>query len=150
MHVNLIVTRFRYPSINRTTSNVCHGARSATLRNSQLNGEQRHSFTVEFTYQTLESSRQGRFIFFLGYRQLQTSGLSTCHLRGAALEEHIAKGPRRKLGGQWYPQDTAHTLRREEIEVSCERRGRLMVCVWVPNLHKEMDQNDYCGETRSG
>ena len=26
----------------------------------------------------------------------------------------------------------------------------LMVCVWVPNLHEEMDQNDYCGETRSG
>ena len=26
----------------------------------------------------------------------------------------------------------------------------LMVCVWVPNPHKEMDQNDYCGETRSG
>ena len=24
-----------------------------------------------------------------------------------------------------------------------------MVCVWAPNLHKEMDQNDYCGETRS-
>ena len=26
----------------------------------------------------------------------------------------------------------------------------LMVCVWVPNLHEEMDQNDYCGEMRSG
>ena len=26
----------------------------------------------------------------------------------------------------------------------------LMVCVWVPNLHEEMDQNDYCGTTRSG
>ena len=26
----------------------------------------------------------------------------------------------------------------------------LMVCVWEPNPHKEMDQNDYCGETRSG
>ncbi|MDU7600697.1 MAG: hypothetical protein E7K46_10610, partial [Corynebacterium sp.] len=26
----------------------------------------------------------------------------------------------------------------------------LMVCVWVPSPHKEMDQNDYCGETRSG
>ena len=26
----------------------------------------------------------------------------------------------------------------------------LMVCVWVPNPHKEMDQNDYCGTTRSG
>jgi|GEM_PF-2959198 len=24
-----------------------------------------------------------------------------------------------------------------------------MVCVWVPNLHEEMDQNVYCGETRS-
>lgn len=24
------------------------------------------------------------------------------------------------------------------------------VCVWVPTPHKEMDQNDYCGETRSG
>ena len=24
------------------------------------------------------------------------------------------------------------------------------LCVWVPNLHEEMDQNDYCGETRSG
>ena len=22
-----------------------------------------------------------------------------------------------------------------------------MVCVWVPNPHKEMDQNDYCGES---
>ena len=29
-------------------------------------------------------------------------------------------------------------------------RECLMVCVWVPNLHEEMDQNDYCGETRSG
>ena len=29
-------------------------------------------------------------------------------------------------------------------------RECLMVCVWVPNPHKEMDQNDYCGETRSG
>ena len=28
--------------------------------------------------------------------------------------------------------------------------GCLMVCVWVPSPHKEMDQNDYCGETRSG
>ena len=26
----------------------------------------------------------------------------------------------------------------------------LMVGVWVPDPHKEMDQNDYCGETRSG
>ena len=26
----------------------------------------------------------------------------------------------------------------------------LMVCVWVPNPHKEMNQNDYYGETRSG
>ncbi|MBK4138647.1 transposase [Corynebacterium macginleyi] len=26
----------------------------------------------------------------------------------------------------------------------------LMVCVWVPNPHEEMDQNDYYGETRSG
>ncbi|SQH99744.1 Uncharacterised protein [Corynebacterium minutissimum] len=25
-----------------------------------------------------------------------------------------------------------------------------MVCVWVPNLHKEMDQNGYSGETGSG
>ena len=30
------------------------------------------------------------------------------------------------------------------------QRECLMVCVWVPNPHKEMDQNDYCGETRSG
>ena len=29
-------------------------------------------------------------------------------------------------------------------------RECLMVCVWVPNPHEEMDQNDYCGETRSG
>ena len=29
-------------------------------------------------------------------------------------------------------------------------RECLMVCVWVPNLHEEMDQNDYCGTTRSG
>ncbi|ERS47309.1 hypothetical protein HMPREF1257_01990, partial [Corynebacterium sp. KPL1814] len=26
----------------------------------------------------------------------------------------------------------------------------LMVCVWEPNPHKEMNQNDYYGETRSG
>ena len=26
----------------------------------------------------------------------------------------------------------------------------LMVCVWVPNLHEETDQNDYCGTTRPG
>ena len=26
----------------------------------------------------------------------------------------------------------------------------LMVCVWVPSPHKEISQNDYCGETRSG
>ena len=26
----------------------------------------------------------------------------------------------------------------------------LMVCVWVPNLHKEISQNDYCDKTRSG
>ncbi|ERS47843.1 hypothetical protein HMPREF1257_00007, partial [Corynebacterium sp. KPL1814] len=25
-----------------------------------------------------------------------------------------------------------------------------MVCVWEPNPHKEMNQNDYYGETRSG
>ena len=31
-----------------------------------------------------------------------------------------------------------------------ENRECLMVCVWVPNLHEEMDQNDYCGTTRSG
>ena len=30
------------------------------------------------------------------------------------------------------------------------KRECLMVCVWVPNLHEEMDQNDYCGTTRSG
>ena len=24
-----------------------------------------------------------------------------------------------------------------------------MVCVWVPNLHKEISQNDYCDKTRS-
>ena len=24
-----------------------------------------------------------------------------------------------------------------------------MVCVWEPNPHKEMNQNDYYGETRS-
>ena len=26
----------------------------------------------------------------------------------------------------------------------------LMVCVWEPIPHKEISQNDYCGETRSG
>ena len=26
----------------------------------------------------------------------------------------------------------------------------LMVCVWEPNPHEEMNQNDYYGETRSG
>lgn len=31
-----------------------------------------------------------------------------------------------------------------------DQRECLMVCVWVPDPHKEMDQNDYCGETRSG
>ena len=29
-------------------------------------------------------------------------------------------------------------------------RECLMVCVWVPNLHEETDQNDYCGTTRPG
>ena len=29
-------------------------------------------------------------------------------------------------------------------------RECLMVCVWEPNPHKEMNQNDYYGETRSG
>ena len=29
-------------------------------------------------------------------------------------------------------------------------RECLMVCVWVPNLHKEISQNDYCDKTRSG
>ncbi|WP_081840077.1 helix-turn-helix domain-containing protein [Corynebacterium vitaeruminis] len=38
----------------------------------------------------------------------------------------------------------------EQMSISHETRECLMVCVWVPNLHKEMDQNDYCGETRSG
>lgn len=31
-----------------------------------------------------------------------------------------------------------------------DERECLMVCVWVPNPHEEMDQNDYCGTTRSG
>ena len=31
-----------------------------------------------------------------------------------------------------------------------QQRECLMVCVWVPNPHEEMDQNDYCGTTRSG
>ena len=26
----------------------------------------------------------------------------------------------------------------------------LMVCVWEPIPHKEISQDDYCGETRSG
>ncbi|WP_350338514.1 transposase [Corynebacterium rhinophilum] len=30
-----------------------------------------------------------------------------------------------------------------------QARECLMVCVWGPNPHKEMDQNDYCGTTRS-
>ena len=29
-------------------------------------------------------------------------------------------------------------------------RECLMVCVWEPIPHKEISQNDYCGETRSG
>ena len=31
-----------------------------------------------------------------------------------------------------------------------QARECLMVCVWVPNLHEETDQNDYCGTTRPG
>ena len=39
----------------------------------------------------------------------------------------------------------------EALQSATLTRGEcLMVCVWVPNLHEEMDQNDYCGETRSG
>ena len=37
-------------------------------------------------------------------------------------------------------------LRRELAEA----RECLMVCVWEPIPHKEISQNDYCGETRSG
>ena len=49
-----------------------------------------------------------------------------------------------------------HQTSKAEIEArrkqkqEAGRRECLMVCVWVPNPHKEMDQNDYCGETRSG
>ena len=31
-----------------------------------------------------------------------------------------------------------------------DRRECLMVCVWVPDPHKEIDQNDDCGTTRPG
>ncbi|WP_232221030.1 hypothetical protein, partial [Corynebacterium sp. KPL1859] len=37
-----------------------------------------------------------------------------------------------------------------ELEAKTAIRECLMVCVWEPNPHKEMNQNDYYGETRSG
>ena len=36
------------------------------------------------------------------------------------------------------------------LTLGCPLRECLMVCVWVPNLHEETDQNDYCGTTRPG
>lgn len=29
-------------------------------------------------------------------------------------------------------------------------RESLTVCVWVPNLHKEINQNKFCDTTKSG
>ena len=45
----------------------------------------------------------------------------------------------------WSVRQICSTLRCSHTTGEC-----LMVCVWVPNLHEEMDQNDYCGTTRSG
>ncbi len=57
---------------------------------------------------------------------------------------------------RWPTRDAARKAVAYWMEVVYNRRRRhsarecLMVCVWVPNPHEEMDQNDYCGETRSG
>ena len=37
-----------------------------------------------------------------------------------------------------------------KYRVFAAERECLMVCVWEPIPHKEISQNEYCGETRSG
>ena len=39
---------------------------------------------------------------------------------------------------------------RRKSMVKKYHRECLMVCVWVPDPHKEIDQNDDCGTTRPG
>ena len=47
--------------------------------------------------------------------------------------------------------DTMNSPNRNMAIVKAVRKREcLMVCVWEPNPHEEMNQNDYYGETRSG
>ena len=59
---------------------------------------------------------------------------------------------RQSFDNQRYPHVIGECMTDKFARVDVDDRGRecLMVCVWVPNLHEEMDQNDYCGTTRSG
>ena len=104
--------------------------------------EYRVRFSVEFICKTLKNNRAGGFITSRGYRQSKARGLSARRLRDAVLVERI-RTVHRDNYGVYGVRKMWHALRRDGREC-------LMVCVWEPIPHKEISQNDYCGETRSG
>jgi len=77
-------------------------------------------------------------------------------------DDQAAEDARRKADDDRRERERREQLRREDWTrqrravadcisvVKEEFRECLMVCVWEPNPHKEMNQNDYYGETRSG
>ena len=85
----------------------------------------------------------GRWVKLERERQGSVDGRSDADIRAenARLRRELAEA---KMDNEFLSKATAFFAAKQRD------RECLMVCVWEPNPHKEMNQNDYYGETRSG